>query len=90
VRVDVHIERVVLDREFSPDEQRAFREALAAELTGLLAERSQWTPRTTRAVTVPLAGRQPPRGGASYGRAIARSVQSALTADAARDEGARP
>jgi hypothetical protein len=91
VRIEVHIERLVLDRDAvgagpSGFDERAFRAALTAELSRLLAGRVDWAPRELESMVVPFAaatsaGGVAGAGGAGSdgaGRAVGRSVHAAI------------
>ncbi|GAA0316885.1 hypothetical protein GCM10010302_64970 [Streptomyces polychromogenes] len=84
MRVALHIDRLVVDgtaldpRALPAHRERAFREALTAELTALLTRPAPWEPRAVRRAETPLGAPAPPDGPAAYGRAVARSVYAAL------------
>jgi hypothetical protein len=92
MRVEVHIERLVVDGglhgELTFSQRIAFREALCGELTRALAGvagsgatgAAGWARRAARSVVVPLAPSEGPPGPAAAGRAVARSVHAALAA----------
>lgn len=95
MRVEVHIERLVVDGAdpgagaLAGHREHAFREALAAELSALLKDTGSWAPYEVSTAAVPLASRPNAAGAAGYGRAVARSVHAALTPAGVR-AGRRP
>lgn len=91
MRIEVHIERLVLDGDAvsagpSGFDERAFRAALTAELSRLLAGRLDWAPRELESIVAPFAAPTPAIGVAdagsagsdAAGRAIGRSVHAAI------------
>ena len=88
MRIELSIDRLIVDRAMTPQEGRACLDALSAELTNLLGRPATWAPSAARAAVVPLAGARGAaraRGaagagdGMTYGGDIARSVYAALT-----------
>lgn len=92
MRVEVHIERLVVDgadlgdrfpaHRLPAHQEEAFRAALGGELAVLLAAPGAalppWAPRTARSVVVPLSRPEGPGGVEAVGRAVARSVHCVL------------
>ncbi|MEV6954445.1 hypothetical protein [Streptomyces sp. NPDC051183] len=97
MRVEVHIERLVVDgadfgerlpgHRLPAHQEEAFRAALGGELAALLAAPGaapSWAPREARSVVVPLARAEGLGGAEAIGRAVARSVHSVLAPGAGR------
>lgn len=91
-RVDLRIERVVLDGiEVAPRHVAALTAALEAELTRLVTEAPSGTwqqSRRERRVRTPVLT-LPRTGPAAVGRQIARAVHDGLAGAGSRDRGAR-
>jgi hypothetical protein len=86
VRIEVHIDRLVVDGGLGLEGRHAaaLREAVAAELARELASRSWWTPLTVRTLRAGTLGMPSPMAPAAAGRAIAAAVSGSLSADRVR------
>ncbi len=86
MRIEVHIERLVVDSGLGLDARHAaeLRAAVVAELTRALAVRSEWAPLMARTVSAgPLRLPSPVAPGPA-GQAIAEGLSTALTTARAR------
>jgi hypothetical protein len=86
VRITVHIERLVVDRELGLDghQAAALRDAVAAELTRALGARPEWVPQAARTLSAGPLRLPSPAAPGSAGRAIADALCTGLTPRQAR------
>jgi hypothetical protein len=87
MRIELHIDRVILDGVGDPRQVTAIQEALHAELSRLLTTARPRGSRRERRISAPTVTLDPAGSPAALGRAIAGSVHTGLSAPVGRRSG---